>query len=252
MSRSRKMMFKSLALLFFSALFAIGVPASAGASANCVPPAPDNQLIVNLVNRLLARAGLLPQGSKYKIAVYYNGVLKTVIPVEEPRPVPQPNTAPAPPQGPAPQPSPQPVPQPATQPDPQPASPEQGLNADEQRMLSLVNAARTGAGLKPLKSDPGLVRLARMKARDMIDNNYFAHTSPTYGSPFDMIRKAGITYRYAGENLAGAPAVDSAHTNLMNSSGHRANIMNTNFSRAGIGVVSGGPYGKMFVQIFTG
>jgi len=86
----------------------------------------------------------------------------------------------------------------------------------------------------------------------MIDKGYFSHNSPTYGSPFDMMKKYGVQYSYAGENLAGASTVSSAHTNLMNSSGHRANILKSNYTKVGIGVVSGGPYGKMFVQMFNG
>jgi len=97
-----------------------------------------------------------------------------------------------------------------------------------------------------------LVNLARLKAQDMIDKKYFSHTSPTYGSAFDMMKAAGISYSYAGENLAGAPSVEGAQTGLMNSAGHRANILNPNYSRIGIGVIDGGPYGKMFVQMFVG
>lgn len=85
----------------------------------------------------------------------------------------------------------------------------------------------------------------------MISNNYFSHTSPTYGSPFDMMKQFGVSYRTAGENLAGAGSVEAAHKNLMNSSGHRANILNGNYRAAGIGIVAGGPDGKMFVQLFT-
>ncbi|MFZ5595756.1 MAG: CAP domain-containing protein [Bacillota bacterium] len=127
-----------------------------------------------------------------------------------------------------------------------------GLTADEQRMLSLVNAERAAGGLQPLKANLKLTEVARLKAKDMISKNYFDHTSPTYGSPFDMMRQFGITYRTAGENLAGAPSVDIAHTSLMNSPGHRANIMNSSFREVGIGIVDGGPYGKMFVQMFIG
>lgn len=128
---------------------------------------------------------------------------------------------------------------------------ESNLNIDEQNMLALVNQERAKVGLQSLQSDPELVKLARMKAQDMIDNNYFSHTSPTYGSPFDMMQAAGVRYHYAGENLAGASTVDIAHTSLMNSSGHRDNLLNANYNKAGIGVVDGGPYGKMFVQMFT-
>ncbi|MFZ5634623.1 MAG: CAP domain-containing protein [Bacillota bacterium] len=127
-----------------------------------------------------------------------------------------------------------------------------GLTADEKRMLDLVNSERARNGQALLKPNLKLTGLARLKARDMIEKNYFSHTSPTYGSPFDMMRQFGITYRTAGENLAGAPTVDMAHTNLMNSPGHRANILNGSFKEVGIGIISGGPYGKMFVQMFIG
>ncbi len=119
-------------------------------------------------------------------------------------------------------------------------------------MLNLVNQERTRAGLSPLEMDASLVKLARLKAQDMINKGYFGHNSPTYGSPFEMMKTYGVKYSYAGENLAGAPSVSSAHKNLMNSSGHRANILNSNYTKVGIGVVSGGPYGKMFVQMFIG
>lgn len=127
-----------------------------------------------------------------------------------------------------------------------------GLTLDEQKMLGLVNAERVKNGLSPLSVNMKLTGIARLKARDMINNNYFSHTSPTYGSPFDMMRQSGISYRTAGENLAGASTVNIAHTNLMNSPGHRANILNGSFKWVGIGIVDGGRYGKMFVQMFTG
>lgn len=127
-----------------------------------------------------------------------------------------------------------------------------GLSQDEQQMLNLVNQERTKRGLAPLKVDMELVKLARMKSKDMIDNNYFSHSSPTYGSPFTMMKNAGIAYRTAGENLAGARTATGAHTNLMNSSGHRANILHGKYTHIGIGIVDGGPYGKMFTQMFVG
>lgn len=145
-----------------------------------------------------------------------------------------------------PQPQPQPQPQPASQP------PVQGLTRDEQTMVNLVNQERIKAGLAPLTIDYTLVKLARMKSQDMIAKGYFGHISPTYGSPFDMMTKAGVTYRTAGENIAGAQTVEMAHTNLMNSPGHRANILNPNYTRIGIGIIDGGPYGKMFTQMFIG
>jgi len=127
-----------------------------------------------------------------------------------------------------------------------------GLTAQEQQMINLVNQERTSRGLPALKVDMTLVKTARMKSNDMMKNGYFAHQSPTYGSPFDLMKSQGVTYRYAGENLAGAGSVERAHTNLMNSPGHRANILNANFTHIGIGIVDGGPYGKMFTQHFIG
>lgn len=127
-----------------------------------------------------------------------------------------------------------------------------GLTAQEKQMIDLVNQERTSRGLPALKVDLTLVKTARMKSNDMIQNNYFAHQSPTYGSPFDLMKSQGVSYRYAGENLAGAASVQSAHTNLMNSPGHRANILNANFTHIGIGIIDGGSYGKMFTQHFVG
>ena len=80
----------------------------------------------------------------------------------------------------------------------------------------------------------------------------FNHTSPTYGSPFDVLKANGIAYRYAGENIAGAPTVERAHNALMQSPGHRANILNPNYNYIGIGIVDGGRYGKMYTQTFIG
>jgi uncharacterized YkwD family protein len=129
---------------------------------------------------------------------------------------------------------------------------EAGLNEDEQKMLALVNGEREKIGLKPLSLNMELTKAARVKAGDMIANNYFSHNSPTFGSPFDMMERFGIIYRAAGENLAGAGSIATAHKNLMNSEGHRSNILNAAYREIGIGVVAGGPYGKIFVQLFTG
>jgi len=131
-------------------------------------------------------------------------------------------------------------------------APVSGLTADEQHMVDLVNQERTSRGLKPLTVDMKLVKTARMKSQDMIDKGYFGHNSPTYGSPFDLMKSQGITYRYAGENLAGNSTVDAAHNGLMNSQGHRENILNPNYTHIGIGIINEGPYGKMFTQHFIG
>lgn len=156
---------------------------------------------------------------------------------------------------PCPSPKPEPAPEPELEPEPEPEpqpEPSSVLSEDEMQMLQSVNEERRKAGLQPLEIHEGLVKLARLKSEDMIKLGYFSHQSPTYGSPFEMITKAGITYRTAGENIAGAPTVVRAHQSLMNSSGHRANILNKNFTHIGIGIVNGGPYGKMFTQMFIG
>ncbi len=144
-----------------------------------------------------------------------------------------------------------PVPAPAPPPAATPA-PAQGLTADENYVLQQVNAERAKAGLAPLRIDYRVVQTARAKAQDMIDHGYFSHQSPTLGSPFDQMKRAGISYRYAGENIAGQRSAEAAMRGWMNSPGHRANILNASFTQIGIGVIDGGPYGKMLVQQFIG
>ncbi len=126
------------------------------------------------------------------------------------------------------------------------------VSAEESEMLKLINQERVKAGISELVMNPELVGVARLKSQDMINNNYFAHTSPTYGDPFRMMSSFGVEYRYAGENLSGSPDVELAHNSLMNSPGHRKNILNPNYTHIGIGIVDGGPYGKMFTQLFVG
>ncbi|TCO73777.1 CAP domain-containing protein [Marinisporobacter balticus] len=126
------------------------------------------------------------------------------------------------------------------------------LTPNEEDMLRLLNGERSKNGLNPLKVDMAITKVARLKAQDMIDNNYFSHNSPTYGSPFDMMKKFDIKYIYAGENIAGNPSVQDAHTALMNSEGHRKNILNPNFTHIGIGIKNGGQYSKMYTQMFVG
>lgn len=133
-----------------------------------------------------------------------------------------------------------------------PSTSSNGLSTEESKMVNLVNQERTKQGVKPLGVNMVLVGLARKKSQDMVANNYFSHTSPTYGSPFDMMRNAGVSYRTAGENIAGAGTTESAHQNLMNSPGHRANILNSAFNQVGIGIASGSMYGNMFTQMFIG
>ena len=124
--------------------------------------------------------------------------------------------------------------------------------ADEQEVFNLINQQRASNGLAALKVDSEVQRVARIKAQDMVNNNYFSHTSPTYGSPFDMLKSFGITYKSAGENIAGNSSNSAAVTAWMNSSGHRANILNESFNYTGVGVINGSKYGKIYVQMFMG
>lgn len=132
------------------------------------------------------------------------------------------------------------------------AYPLTGLSAEEEQMIQLVNQARAQAGLQALIVDSALTQTARLKSQDMVNLNYFAHQSPTYGSPFDMMSQFGITFQSAGENIACNQTVDAAHQALMNSQGHRDNILNVSFTHIGIGIVNGGQCGQMYTQQFVG
>ena len=127
----------------------------------------------------------------------------------------------------------------------------EAVPSDEEGMLALVNQERTSRGLVALQMDDSLRDLARAHAVDMFKRGYFAHVTPEGLDPFQRMDAAGIHYGTAGENLALAPTLDIAQNGLMNSPGHRANILNVDFRKVGIGVLDGGVYGKMFVQEFT-
>jgi uncharacterized protein YkwD len=117
-------------------------------------------------------------------------------------------------------------------------------------MLELVNAEREAAGLGRLAPDPELTEVARAHSADMFARGYFAHVSPDGLDPFDRMKRSGVSFRAAGENLALAPTVRVAHTGLMNSPGHRANILRPTFGRLGVGIVDGGYRGIMVSQEF--
>jgi len=120
----------------------------------------------------------------------------------------------------------------------------------EQQMLDLINQERTSRGLKPLTLDPELTPVARAHSADMFARGYFSHYTPEGEDPFARMKDADVRFRTAGENLALAPTLQLAHTGLMNSPGHRANILNPNFGRVGIGIMSGGRRGIMVSQEF--
>ncbi|KJS82130.1 MAG: hypothetical protein JM58_15485 [Peptococcaceae bacterium BICA1-8] len=127
---------------------------------------------------------------------------------------------------------------------------DNNLPSLEDQMLSLVNSERAKNNLSPLAMDSQVRQVARIKSQDMVDNNYFSHNSPTYGSPFDMLDEFGVKYIYAGENLAGNSTVQKAHDALMNSSGHRKNILHSQFTHIGIGMRKSDRYGYLFTQMF--
>ncbi len=120
----------------------------------------------------------------------------------------------------------------------------------EAQMLELVNRERADAGLAPLAADDELRNVARAHSVDMFGRGYFSHVTPEGRDPFARIREAGYTFRTAGENLALAPTLSIAHTGLMNSPGHRANILRPQFGRVGIGIMDGGRRGLMVTQNF--
>lgn len=124
--------------------------------------------------------------------------------------------------------------------------------ADEQKLLELINAERAKNGLGALEFDEELQKVAKVKAQDLVDSNYFSHNSPTYGSPFQMMQSFGISYKAAGENIAGNSSLDGAVTAWMNSEGHRANILSNAYNYTGIGIVDSPKYGKILVQMFIG
>lgn len=126
------------------------------------------------------------------------------------------------------------------------------LTADELEVFNLINEQRIKNGLSALKIDSEVQNVARIKAQDMVNNNYFSHTSPIYGSPFEMLNSFKVSYKTAGENIAGNSSNSAAVTAWMNSSGHKANILNSSFNYTGIGVIKGSKYGKIYVQMFIG
>lgn len=140
--------------------------------------------------------------------------------------------------------------EPATQqPEPAPA-PAAGVSNFEKQVIDLTNAQRKKNGLPALKADTALSKVAKTKSNDMQQKNYFSHTSPTYGSPFDMMRDFGVSYKTAGENIAKGQASPEAVVNSwMNSEGHRKNILSPNFTHIGVGHQASGNY---WTQMFIG
>lgn len=127
----------------------------------------------------------------------------------------------------------------------------QAESTQAEAILKLVNQERQKAGVPALKLSSKLTEVANTKAKDMADKNYFSHESPTYGSPFEMLKKFGVNYSYAGENIAaGQKNAEEVMNSWMNSSGHKANILNKNYTELGVGFYRGGQYGTEWVQLF--
>lgn len=129
------------------------------------------------------------------------------------------------------------------------ATPSAGISAVETQVIQLTNAERRKNGLPDLQADTPLGKVAREKANDMQTNHYFSHTSPTYGTPFDMMRDFGVGYRAAGENIAqGQRTAEEVVQAWMNSEGHRKNILSANFTHIGVGHSGEGNYwSQMFI-----
>lgn len=130
-------------------------------------------------------------------------------------------------------------------------SSERGESSQAEEILKLVNAERAKQGVAKLTLSKELTSVANVKAKDMAVNKYFDHNSPTYGSPFQMLQHFGIKYSYAGENIAGGQrTAQEVMNSWMNSSGHRANILNKNYTQLGVGFYAGGLYNTYWVQEF--
>lgn len=126
------------------------------------------------------------------------------------------------------------------------------LSEEEQEVLELINIERQKQGLSELKAYGELQRVAKIKAQDLVNNNYFSHTSPTLGTPFEMLKSEGVTYKFAGENLAGNETGVKAVNAWMNSPAHKDNILDSDYEYTGIAVVDSEVYGKVYVQLFMG
>ena len=126
------------------------------------------------------------------------------------------------------------------------------LSDEEQRTLDLINEYRVQNGLNELKPFSDLQDVAKLKAEDLVNNEYFSHTSATLGTPFEMLKDNDVTYKIAGENLAGSTTPEKAVEAWINSPSHRENILEERFEYTGIYVIDSPVYGSIFVQLFIG
>ena len=126
------------------------------------------------------------------------------------------------------------------------------LTTDESNLLSIINAEREKNNLPNLQIDEELQNVAKLKANDLVQNNYFSHISPTYGTPFDMLKSHNISYKTASENIAGNSDIKSAFDAWISSDSHKENILSNDYNYTGIAVVDSIAYGKVIVELFIG
>ena len=125
------------------------------------------------------------------------------------------------------------------------------LTREEQELVLLINQERSHTGLPELEIDPSLVKLAQAKSRDMVSGNYFGHISERLGTIYDQLKRIHYPYRSVAENLTGAPDYRKAHLRMMTSSDHRGNLLSPTFTKIGVGIVKGGPFGEMITEILV-
>ncbi|MFD4818100.1 CAP domain-containing protein [Peribacillus butanolivorans] len=244
----KKKMFMSAAAA--AAIIFTGVGANQAEAANCDTV---KQVTYKSINQEDMQKVLNQYLTKYNITLPASQSLQVQQPVQQP--VQKPAQKPV--QQPAQEQAQQPVQKPAGTTNSQPekntdekTETSSELSAFEQQVVKLTNAERAKQGLAALKIDTELSKVARLKSQDMKDKNYFDHNSPTYGSPFDMMKKFGISYTSAGENIAqGQKTPEEVVEAWMNSQGHRENIMNSSFTHIGVGYVESGNY---WTQQFIG
>ena len=147
-----------------------------------------------------------------------------------------------------------PTPNPEEKPEEKPeVTPGDNFSEYQQEVLRLVNVERQKVGVAPLSLDSSLSNVATVKSQDMIDKNYFDHNSPTYGSPFDMMKQFGISYKAAGENIAyGQQSPAEVMNSWMNSPGHRKNILSSDFTHLGVGIAKKSNGTIYWTQMFIG
>ncbi len=126
------------------------------------------------------------------------------------------------------------------------------LTSEENELLSLINAERQKNNLPQFQIDEKLQNVARLKAEDLVQNNYFSHISPTYGTPFEMLKSNSINYKTASENIAGNSSLTDAVNSWLSSDSHKQNILSNDYNYTGIAVVDSIAYGKIIVELFVG